>query len=193
MSVMNRRTFIQSLVAVFSMPAAPTLSIRAATAAVPNVATVAAVPAHARSWAIYISTLHGECTPQTLQNLLHIPASDAKNYVTQLIADGAIKSNPLLHKSVTELAKTKDRSLWDSVKDRLEMKAHAESEELETCKTIDAPQCIESDGELLEELPQAGLEVTPKDECAEAESQETNETESQSGRDAPPELNNQRQ
>ena len=85
---MDRRTFIQSLAALLSLPANPVASLRSATAALPA-ATV--VPTKARSWAAYISALHGECTPQTLQNLLHIPEVDAKKYVSQLIVEGIIK------------------------------------------------------------------------------------------------------
>ncbi|MEP4334790.1 MAG: hypothetical protein ABJ360_00090, partial [Roseobacter sp.] len=51
--VMNRRSFTQSLVAVFSLPANPALSLQSVTTALP---AAAAVPAHARSWAVYMST-----------------------------------------------------------------------------------------------------------------------------------------
>ena len=129
---MNRRTFIQSLAAVLSLPAKPVASLRSATPALPS-ATV--VPAKARSWATYISALHGDCTPQTLQNLLHIPEVDAKKYIGQLIVEGIIKPNTLLQSSVSNLAKTKDDSLLEKVKHRLEMKTQAELEGMETCET----------------------------------------------------------
>lgn len=123
---MNRRRFIQSLAAVFTLPTNASLSLRPAAAAI---TTATAVPAHARSWAIYMSTLHGECTPQTLQNLLNIPPLDAKKYVTQLVAEGAIKPIPHLRKTVSEIVKTDEDSLLDKFKNRLEMKAEKDGSE----------------------------------------------------------------
>ncbi len=122
---MKRRIFIQSLAAVFALPAAPALSLSGASAAAPTAAV--AVPTQARFWAIYMSALHGECTPQTLTNLLHIPETDAKRYVGQLIADGVIKPNPLLQNTVSELVKPKDDSLIDKAKKRLEKKSEAQT------------------------------------------------------------------
>ncbi|MCP4185391.1 MAG: hypothetical protein GY761_19130 [Hyphomicrobiales bacterium] len=165
MKGMNRRSFIQSLVAVFSLPANPILSLSSATAAIP---TAMAVPARARSWAVYISSLHGECTPQTLQNLLHIREVDAKKYIIQLIADGVIKPNPLLQRSVSKLLKTNDDNLLDKVKKRLEMKARTELEEMETCDTADTSECLDAETELLDELPE--------DEQAEIETYASSET-----------------
>lgn len=123
---MKRRTFIQSLAAVLSLPAGGALPLRSATAALPTAA--AAVPNKARFWAIYMSSLHGECTPQTLHNLLHIPKVDAKRYVSQLIAYGVIKPSPLLQKTATELVKTKNDSLMEKVKKRSDMKAQAKAD-----------------------------------------------------------------
>lgn len=162
---MNRRRFIQSLVAVFSLPANPILSLRSATASLP---TAMAVPARARSWAVYISALHGECTPQTLQNLLHIPEVDAKKYISQLIADGAIKSNPLLQRSVSKFVESNDDSLLDKVKKRLEMKARSELEETETCEAVDASEGLDAEAEVLDDLSE--------DEQAEIETHAPNET-----------------
>jgi len=129
---MKRRTFIQSLAAALTMPAAGSLTLTSAGASVPT--AVAAVPAKARFWAIYMSSLHGECTPQTLHNLLHIPKVDAKRYVSQLIADGVIKPNPLLQRTATELVKSKNENLMEKVKKRSEMKAKAKAEPLEVHK-----------------------------------------------------------
>ena len=129
---MKRRTFIQSLAAALSMPAAGSLTVTSAGASVPTAA--AAVPTKARFWAIYMSSLHGECTPQTLHNLLHIPKVDAKRYVSQLIADGVIKPNPLLQRTATELVKSKNENLMEKVKKRSEMKAKAKAEPLEVHK-----------------------------------------------------------
>lgn len=129
---MKRRTFIQSLAAALSMPAAGSLTVTSASASVPTAA--AAVPTKARFWAIYMSSLHGECTPQTLHNLLHIPKVDAKRYVSQLIADGVIKPNPLLQKTAAELVKSKNENLLEKVKKRSEMKAKAKTEPLDVHK-----------------------------------------------------------
>ena len=119
---MNRRRFLQSLAAVFTLPAGASLSLPSISAVAP---AAVAVPTKARFWAIYMSSLHGECTPQTLQNLLHIPGSDAKKYVGQLIADGVIKPNPLLKQSVSKIMQGKDDTLLDKVKKRSEMKSDA--------------------------------------------------------------------
>jgi len=127
-----------------------------------------AVPARARSWAVYISALHGECTPQTLQNLLHIPEVDAKKYISQLIADGAIKSNPLLQRSVSKFVESNDDSLLDKVKKRLEMKARSELEETETCEAVDASEGLDAEAEVLDDLSE--------DEQAEIETHAPNET-----------------
>ncbi|MEO0329069.1 MAG: hypothetical protein AAF217_10800 [Pseudomonadota bacterium] len=139
---MNRRRFLQSLVAVFSLPAGANLTMQPVFAAAP---AAVAVPTKARFWAIYISALHGECSPKTLQNMLHIPELDAKQYITQLISEGAIKQHPLLQKSVTELVKPKQESVVDKVKKRLEMKSQAEPANLEISKAVDEPNCLESE------------------------------------------------
>lgn len=138
---MRRRTFIQSLAAAFTLPAiGPALSVPAASSAVSAGAVSAgvAVPAKARFWAIYMSSLHGECTPQTLQNLLHIPGADAKKYIGQLIADGIIKPNPLLQRTATELVKSRNDNLLEKVKKRSEMKAHARADKLDIREPVHA-------------------------------------------------------
>lgn len=130
---MKRRRFIQSLVAVFSLPGSATLSLRSASAALP---AASAVPTKARFWAVYMSGLHGECTPQTLQNLLHIPEVDARRYVSQLIADGVIKPNPLLQKSVSKLLRPTEDSPLETLKKRLDMKARRGSGNQEMHRVI---------------------------------------------------------
>ena len=119
---MKRRRFIQSLAAVFTLPAVPGLSLQPAAAAS---VSAAAVPAKARFWAIYITGLHGECTPQTLQNMLHIPEMDAKRYIGQLLADGVIKPTPVLQRAVTELAKPNEDGVLDKIKKRFDRKQKA--------------------------------------------------------------------
>ena len=166
--VMNRRRFIQSLVAVFSLPANPALSLQSVTTALP---AAAAVPAHARSWAVYMSALHGECTPRTLQNLLNIPEIDAKRYVSRLIADGVLKPHPLLQKSVSEIVKTIENSPLDRVKRRFDMKARAEPEQLEDRDPADAIECLDNRAEMPEDLPEVDPAVAAEDETAEEQTQ----------------------
>lgn len=158
---MNRRRFIQSLAAVFTLPAAPKLALGSAGTAT---TTAAAVPTQARFWAIYMSALHGECTPQTLQNLLHIPEVDSKRYIGQLIADSVIKPNPLLQNTVTELVKPKDDSLVEKVKKRFERKkAKAEPVELDVQEEADPERALDEEPEVEEETA---------DEVAESAAQE---------------------
>lgn len=151
--VMNRRRFIQSLAAMFTLPATPALSLPAAGAAAP---TIAAVPANARFWAVYISALHGECTPRALQNMLKIPASDAQNYLAQLVADGVIKPNPLLRHAASELIKPKEDSLWNKLKERMDMKAQAESEPV---AETEMPETFEAHGEAPEDAALVAMAV----------------------------------
>jgi len=77
-----------------------------------------------------MSGLHGECPPHALQSLLGIPEIDAKKYVSQLIAEGIIKPNPLLQESVSKVLRGKDESVFEKVKKRYEMKAKATSGEV---------------------------------------------------------------
>lgn len=119
---MNRRRFIQMLGAAFSLPAAPAMPLSTASAAIPSAATV---PAQARFWAIYTSALHGQCTPQTLQNMLNISQVDAKRYISQLIGDGVIKPNPILQKTVSNVLTRNDDGALQSIKKRMDMKQQA--------------------------------------------------------------------
>lgn len=167
---MNRRRFIQSLAAMFTLPAVPSLSLGTA-AAVPSVAV--AVPAQARFWSIYMTALHGECTPQTLQNLLHIPELDAKKYVGQLIADGVIKPNPLLQNSVSELVKPNDDSVVDKVKKRFEKKTEANSAKAEIAETTQSFEDLET--ERTEDLQEDHLEITDDEEVSEIAETETSD------------------
>ncbi|MEM9471606.1 MAG: hypothetical protein AAGA00_06595 [Pseudomonadota bacterium] len=171
MMVMNRRSFIQSLVAVFSLPAGPTVSLRAAPTALP----AAAVSAQARSWAVYMSTLHGECTPRALQSMLNIPETDAKRYLSRLIADGVLKPNPLLQTSVSNVVKTIENSPLDKIKRRLEIKAQAEPEQLENRDSADAVESLDNRAEMSEapaEVDPAGL---AEDDSAEDQTQASEE------------------
>ena len=163
---MKRRTFIQSLVALVSLPAAPTLSFGSATVAVP---TAVAVPAQARFWSIYMSALHGECPPHALQAMTNISATDAKRYVTQLIAEGVIKPNPLLQNSVSKVLKSNEDSLLDKVKKRSEMKTQAQSDSVEIRETVDVTDFQNDEVELLDEFDETDLEVVTEDEVVEDE------------------------
>ena len=167
---------MQSLAAVFSLPAIPTFSLSAATASAP---AAAAVPAKARFWGIYMTALHGECPPHALESILNIPAVDANKYVTQLIADGVIKPNPLLKSSVSELVKANEDSLLGKVKERLKMKAQANTQELEILDTIDADESLDADAELSEESPEIDQDILTEDGFDEAKTQERSETEAQ--------------
>ena len=131
---MKRRSFLQSLAAVFSLPVTSSLALRPVTAAVP---VAVQVPNQARFWAIYISALHGECTPKTLQNLLHIPERQATSYIGQLVADGVIKPTPLMKKAVSEVFSSRDENLLDRFKKRLDMKAKAGSQEADALNAVE--------------------------------------------------------
>ena len=129
---MNRRRFLQSLAAVVSLPAAP-LSLKPAMAALPAggsatgaAAAAAAVPARAQFWAIYMSGLHGECTPAALQQVAGIPAAEAKGYLARLVADGVIRPTPLLSRTVSGLLRREGDGVLEKIRERLEMKGRRE-------------------------------------------------------------------
>jgi len=113
---MNRRTFIQSLAASLALPAVPALSLKQVAAALPAAApssaasaSAAAMATKARFWAIYMHGVQGHCTPATLSTVLGIPESQARRYVTRLVADGVIRPNPLLKKATAKAAKTVEK------------------------------------------------------------------------------------
>lgn len=166
---MNRRRFLQSLAAVFTLPAATTFSMGTATAALP---AAAAVPTKARFWAVYMSALHGECTPKTLQNMLHIPEMDAKRYVSQLVADGVIKPNPLVQKSVAKIATENQEGFVDRTKKRPELNAQTGSDDEETLEATEEPEHLElteDNREISEELIDEQLPDDYDSELEEAE------------------------
>jgi len=157
---MNRRRFLQSLAAVVSLPAAP-LSLKPAMAALPAggsatgaAAAAAAVPARAQFWAIYMSGLHGECTPAALQQVAGIPAAEAKGYLARLVADGVIRPNPLLSKTVSGLLRREGDGVLGKIRERLEMKAMGEEGE-EFARTGRAEKKFID----LDEKPAANLET----------------------------------
>ncbi|MEE4236921.1 MAG: hypothetical protein V2I51_09375 [Anderseniella sp.] len=144
---MNRRSFIQSLAAVFSLPANPLMSLRPVAAAIPATADV---PVRVKSWAVYMSNLHGDCTPLTLHRLLHIPEADAEKYVSRLIADGLLKPNPLLQQSLRKLAKPDEGNLLDKVEKPLEIDVHAQSTETDTLPGDPPRRCLDNGGNMPE-------------------------------------------
>lgn len=157
---MNRRSFIQSLAAVFCLPAMPLTSLSHAAAGIPAAVDV---PARVKSWAVYMSNLHGECTPLTLQRLLHIPEADAKSYVGRLIADGVLKPNPLLQQSLRKFADTEQGDLLHTGKERLEIAEevpstdmHASQEEARGRRRGGVANPPEEHDEADQELPVAG-------------------------------------
>lgn len=111
---MDRRTFTQSLAALFAMPAIPV------TAAAAPVAAVATVPSQARFWAIYMSALHGTCTPRALQVMLNISASEAQGYLTQLIAQGVITPSNLSTGLKAHAAVAKREALTKPIKEKID-------------------------------------------------------------------------
>jgi len=144
---MNRRKFIQSLAAAFTLPAvSPALaSLPAAPLATTSGATSAtAMATKARFWAIYMHGLQGNCTPATLSTVLGIPETQARGYVSRLVAEGVIKPNPLIKKTVSKLVKSDDEGLISKARQRLEMKSDEEVQE------ADEGDYIEVDGEIAE-------------------------------------------
>ena len=170
---MKRRTFIQSLVALVSLPATPSLSLGSATTAVP---AATAVPAKARFWSIYMTALHGDCPPHALQAMTNISATDAKRYVTQLIAEGVIKPNPLLKNSVSKVFKSNEDSLLEKVKKRSEMKAQAKSGEVKIAETIEAKDDLDNEAELHDDFYDVDLEVVAEEKPMEEGTQILDET-----------------
>lgn len=166
---MKRRTFIQSLAAVFTLPTVGALPLQSAAASIPTAA--AAVPTKARFWAIYMSSLHGECTPQTLHNLLNIPKVDANKYIGQLIADGVIKPNPLLQRTATELVKSKNENVLDKIKKRSEMKSKAKAGKLEINETVEGELC-EMEVKYTEEFSDSDFETSIEDQLVEVETED---------------------
>lgn len=112
---MNRRDFTTRLAALFALPAVPALPAAAA-----PVANVAAVPNAARFWAIYMSHLHGQCSPATLAKMTKIDVTQAQGYLTKLMNDGVIKPNPFLKNTLSHQIKNKADSVYKKIDDTLD-------------------------------------------------------------------------
>ncbi|MEO0546938.1 MAG: hypothetical protein AAF035_08315 [Pseudomonadota bacterium] len=164
MGGMNRRQFVQSLAATLALPVTSPLAV---TSANMSASVAAGVPKQARFWAIYISALHGECTPKTLQNLLHIPEVDAKRYIGQLVADGVIKPSALLQNSVSKILKSNETGLLENTPDRLEMKASSQSGDAEFSSdhedATEATMDVELGEDSVEELAEVETEIDHDD------------------------------
>ena len=80
---MNRRQFTAGLGALAASPALPVKALTSAPAA-------SAIPNTARFWALYMSHLHGVCTPEALAKISGITVNAASGYLKAMIGDGVI-------------------------------------------------------------------------------------------------------
>ncbi len=81
--MMKRRAFLQSLVALATVPAVPG-GVRLAAAG------TAGVPELARFWAGAMAKMGAQCTPLMLQTALNISKADAASHVAVLTREGVI-------------------------------------------------------------------------------------------------------
>ena len=109
--------------------------------------------------------------------MLNIPEIDAKRYLSRLIAVGVLKPNPLLQTSVSEIAKTIDNSPLEKIKNRLDMKARAEPEQLQNRDSADANESLDDGAEVPERLAEVGPPVLAEDEAVEEQTQASEEGE----------------
>jgi hypothetical protein len=68
-------------------------------------AASAAIPNPARFWAIYMSHLHGTCSPQTLAKVTGIDASLTKGYLSRLLSEGVLSPPNMAAKVMSAQAK----------------------------------------------------------------------------------------
>ena len=92
---MKRRHFIQNMAALAAAPALPIKALASAGAAIPK---------PARFWAIYMSHLHGTCTPASLAKATGINPSVAQGYLSRLIADGVLTPTNIVSKAISAKA-----------------------------------------------------------------------------------------
>jgi hypothetical protein len=121
---MNRRQFTTGLGAIAAAPALPVkalASLPAASAAIPN---------PARFWAIYMSHLHGTCSPQTLAKVTGIDASITKGYLSRLLSEGVLTPPNMAVKVMS--AKAKPAHKPSGLRERLDkyLKETVEPEEV---------------------------------------------------------------
>ena len=106
---------MQMIGAALTIPMMPTPAMAVAKPA------AVAVPSQARYWAIYMNSLHGECTPRALQTMLNITPDQATSYLNQLVADGVVKAHPMA-KMMVQNQGTSGKFVQDiktRIKDRL--------------------------------------------------------------------------
>ncbi len=132
---MNRRSFTKMLGAALTLPALPAPALAVAKPA------AVAVPSQARFWAIYMHSLHGECTPRALQTMLNIPADQAKSYLHQLVLDGVVKPNPMAQ--LLQQNQSTGSQAWQDlkakVKDRLQQSVQADQDDMPPADAFDGP------------------------------------------------------
>ncbi len=118
---MKRRSFMQMIGAALTLPMMPTSALAAAKPA------AVAVPSQARYWAVYMNSLHGECTPRALQTMLNVPAETAKSYLNQLVADGVVKAHPMAKMMVQN--QSPGSNLMEDIKTKVKDRLRAVAEE----------------------------------------------------------------
>lgn len=102
MQRMNRRQFTQMFAAFFAAPAVPTGVVAAPQAS--------ATPAAARFWAIYMTGLHGDVSPNALSQLSGLSVSQATSVRAELIRDNVINPTGLIKKVVSTAARSNPNS-----------------------------------------------------------------------------------
>ena len=100
---MNRRQFTTGLAALASAPALPAKALASLPAA------GAAIPHPARFWAIYMSHLHGTCTPQALSKMTGINPSVAQGYLSRLVSEGVLTPTNVVTKALSAQARPEQK------------------------------------------------------------------------------------
>jgi hypothetical protein len=108
---MNRRQFTTGLAAIAAAPAMPAKALASLPAA------SAAIPHPARFWAIYMSHLHGTCSPQALSKMTGIDPGVAQGYLSRLVSDGVLTPTNIVSKALS--AQTKPIRQQSKLRERL--------------------------------------------------------------------------
>jgi hypothetical protein len=127
---MNRRQVTTGLGAIAAAPALPVKAL----ASLP--ATGAAIPNPARFRAIYLSHLHGTCSPKTIYKVTGIDASITKGYLSRLLSEGVLSPPNMAAKVMSAQAKPAQKP--SGLRKRLD-KFLKETDEPEEVVEIDAP------------------------------------------------------
>jgi hypothetical protein len=96
---MNRRQFTTALAALAATPALPAKAITGLPAA-----AGAAISKPARFWAIYMSHLHGTCTPQVLAKAAKISPAVARSHLSSMVSQGILTPTNIAAKTVATQA-----------------------------------------------------------------------------------------